>query len=361
MSLPEGVQAVTKPSGKIYYYYQAHRGTDRAGERIPLGSDPRDPRFWEKLPGRKAPKGTPGSFSALILAYRGPEGGIGSPEWERLSAVSKNDYGSYLDRLQASAGDRMVAEMTVADVYQLRDSMQATPHAANHMLAILQMLVKWSIPRQYRKDNPVTQVGRLETDDDGAKPWPEEGYHFVLERAPVQIQRAAFLGRATGQRREDLVRMRPADLEHDGINVRIGKLRDKKHFVPLSAEQMAEIRSWGVADLDRFIKADNGKAMSSKALGSKWDQWRATKAAKPIADLEMTIHGLRASAVVDRRLDGTEDNGIANELGMSVQMVTRYARFADKSKLARASRDRREARVVQLKTGTDLKTSPENL
>jgi integrase len=137
--------------------------------------------------------------------------------------------------------------------------------------------------------------------------------------------------------REDLVRMRPVALEHDGINVWIGKLGDKKHFVTLNAAQMAEIRSWGV---------------------SLWDQWRRTKAAAPIGNLDITIHGLRATAVVDRRLAGTEDDGIASELGMSVQMVTRYARFADKAALARASRDRREARVVQLgaKPGTDLKT-----
>ena len=49
---------------------------------------------------------------------------------------------------------------------------------------------------------------------------------------------------------------------------------------------------------------------------------------------------LRATAVVDRRLRGTEDNGIAADLGMSVQMVSRYARFADKAAEARTSRDR---------------------
>ena len=58
------------------------------------------------------------------------------------------------------------------------------------------------------------------------------------------LRRMAFLGRATGQRVSDLVKMRPADLADDGINVRIGKLRDKPHFVPLTAAQMTEIKSW---------------------------------------------------------------------------------------------------------------------
>jgi len=47
----------------------------------------------------------------------------------------------------------------------------------------------------------------------------------------------AFLGRAIGQRVSDLVKMRPADLADDGISIRIGKLRDKLHFVPLTAAQ----------------------------------------------------------------------------------------------------------------------------
>jgi hypothetical protein len=33
---------------------------------------------------------------------------------------------------------------------------------------------------------------------------------------------------------------------------------DKKHFVPLTAKQMAEIKSWGVRDLDFFITTGAG-------------------------------------------------------------------------------------------------------
>lgn len=57
-----------------------------------------------------------------------------------------------------------------------------------------------------------------------------------------------------------------------------------------------------------------------------------------------TLHGLRATAVADRRAAGTEDGAIADEIGMSSKMVSRYVRFADKAASARASRDRREGR-----------------
>jgi integrase len=152
----------------------------------------------------------------------------------------------------------------------------------------------------------------------------------------------AFLGRATGQRVSDLVKMRPADLAEDGINVKIGKLRDKPHFVPLTAAQMTEIRSWDVRDLEPFIATVTGRRFAPGYLEHVWLVWRETA---PIGGL--SIHGLRATAILDRRLVGASDGEIADEIGMSVKMVSRYLRFADKSASARASRDRRERKMAE--------------
>jgi hypothetical protein len=79
IELPSGVHAV-KSRGKICYYWHPNRGTSHEGKRVPLGRDPRDPAFWEKL---KAAQGKPSggvepwTFAALALAYRGPKGGVG--------------------------------------------------------------------------------------------------------------------------------------------------------------------------------------------------------------------------------------------------------------------------------------------
>lgn len=349
--MPRGIQTVRK-NGREYHYYAPGRGTDRAGDRVALGKDAQDPLFWQKLRKAKGEHGTRnGSFAALIAAYRA------SPEFSRLRPVSQKDYTPYLDRLDRAAGDRLVADMTSADVYELRDAMQATPVAANYMLTILRTLIKWGIPRKYRTDNPVIGVERIQVDDNGARPWPEEGYAFVMAHAPMMLRRAAYLGRSTGQRAGDLVRMRPCDLAGDGITLKIGKKRETEHFVPLTTANMAEIQSWGVTDLDLFLKSPAGGTLTAHHLGNIWRRWRASKKAEPIAGLVMTLHGLRATAVVDRQMKGTPDNGIADELGLSVQMVRRYSRFADKAQKARASRDRRERganeivnSVVRLKT-----------
>ena len=90
-----------------------------------------------------------------------------------------------------------------------------------------------------------------------------------------------------------------------------------------------------------------GKRCSDRNLNHLWNEWRSTPEAAPVRDLKMTIHGLRATAINDRRLAGAEDGAIADELGMSVQMVQRYLRFADKVASARASRDRRERQMAE--------------
>jgi transposase len=49
-----------------------------------------------------------------------------------------------------------------------------------------------------------------------------------------------------------------------------------------------------------------------------------------------TFHGLRATRVVELRLQGHSTAKIADAVGMSLQMIERYCRFADRKANARA-------------------------
>jgi integrase len=341
--LPKDIQPVKSRHGnRVYYYYTPGRGTKNPGKRIALGTDLNDPEFWRRFRDAKnEPTANAGTFAALMDAYKK------SPEWDRHRPATKTGYTHFLHRIEVAAGDRQVGALTRRDVYELLDSMKATPRAANFMLSVLSTIIEWGIPRGYRDDNPLVGIKRRKVDEGGHSPWPEQGWYFVQAHAPLYLRRVAYLGRVTGQRVSDLVKMRPADLAADGIYLRIGKLRDRKHFVPLTADQMTEIKSWSVRDLDFFITTMTGKRCTERYLNKLWNAWRETDEAKPIRDLTMTIHGLRATKIADLRLAGTDDGAIADELGMSVKMVARYLRFADKVASARASRDRRERKAAE--------------
>jgi integrase len=290
--------------------------------------------------GDTAPNPNALTFSSLIGNYRQHH------DYQDMRPASKRGYDHFLNRLEIEAGDRLVAALTRRDIYQLLDGMSATPRAANFMLSVLRTIIEWGIKRGHRDDNPAVGVKRIKMDDSGHAPWPEAGYTFVMQHAPVHLQRMAFLGRATGQRVSDLVKMRPANLVHDGIALRIGKLRDKAHIVPLTKDQMTTITSWGVRDLDFFITTPGGKRCTETYLNRLWNAWRESDEAKPIRDLALTIHGLRATKIRDLRHDGVADGSIADELCMSPKQVARYLRFDDKVAAARASRDRRERKLI---------------
>ena len=216
------------------------------------------------------------------------------------------------------------------------------------MLAVLRTVLEWGVEHGYRNDNAAIGIKPLKVDDKGHEPWSSAGWQFVIANAPTHIYRMAYLGRATGQRVSDLVKMRPADLAADGIYLRISKLRDKKHFVPLTGNQMAEIKSWGVQDLKFFINTPvTGNRCTAHYLNQLWNEWRASPGASPIRDLKMTIHGLRAAKIEDLRQAGCADGAISDEIGISETMVRRYLRFANKAESARASRDRREQKTTE--------------
>ena len=167
--------------------------------------------------------------------------------------------------------------MTRRDIYALFDQMSGTPVAANQMLAVFRTLLEFGVPRGYRDDNPAIGIKQTQVED--------RGHAHGLTRLPLRHGACAGASAAHGvpwschrQRVSDLVKMRPADLADDGINVRIGKLRDKLHFVPLTAAQMTEIRSWGVRDLELFIITPKGRRRFSPVyLFILWNRWHSTR------------------------------------------------------------------------------------
>lgn len=138
--------------------------------------------------------------------------------------------------------------------------------------------------------------------------------------------------------------MRPVDRDGSGINVRIGKLRGKEHWCPLTAEAIAEIDGWGVEPMQHYLPRPSGEMHTQQTFGAMLNRWKATKAGKPADDV--TPHGLRALAVCDRRIAGMTHQQIAAQIGMSLPMVMRYSRFIDQREAAEPGRNRVEKLVT---------------
>jgi len=125
----------------------------------------------------------------------------------------------------------------------------------------------------------------------------------------------------------------------DGLQIKVGKLRDRDHFIPLKASELAEIDSWSCSDTGPWITSVAGKPMTGHALGKALDRFLAK--VPELVGLTLNPHGWRAMAVCDRRLDGLSHQEISAQLCMSLPMVMRYSKHIDQERLAREANKRR--------------------
>lgn len=337
--LPEGVHAV-KRGRAIYYYWAPRRGMPGAPTRVPLGKDSRDPQFWQRIRELRGadPRLKEGSFQQLVARFKA------SAFFEDLKPRTQVHYEHQLGRIDGAFGELAVADMSVAGIYSLRAQFEATPVAANHLVAVLSTLLKWGLQHGFGRNNPCRDIIPIEIrDEENAKPWPEEIWRFVVANAPLDVRRAAFLGRACGQRRADLVKFGPHNRKDDGLAIRIGKLRDKLHVIPLTKAQLDELDSWTKADgkdIGPWIISPIDRTMSGDALGAALDRY--LERTPELKAVKLNWHGLRAMAAIDRKMAGAEHRAIGASLRMSLSTVERYIRHIDELQLARGVRDRLE-------------------
>ncbi len=282
------------------------------------------------LQGHDAP---PGSFKALIAAYKGSE------KFKKLSEGSQDGYSTYLAVIEKTWSHLPVHQLQPRHIYALQDRLSARPSAANMVVKVLRILLKEGIKKGYCLTNAAREIETLEEAGVGSEPWPESAFAFVLEHAPEHLKRAAILGRATGQRGVDLVKMRPADRRDNGIDMLVKKLRNERHFCPLTTDALAEIDGWGEEKMIPYINI-GGKRITEERLRR---EWKAFKEGNPDhLPQDITLHDLRASAVCDRRLAGIPHQQIADQICLSLQMVMRYSKHIDKELNAKAGMARLE-------------------
>jgi hypothetical protein len=160
--------------------------------------------------------------------------------------------------------------------------------------------------------NSAADVCPLHVDVENTCPWPDDAFKRVLGTAPEWIRRAAFPGRTTGQRRSDLVKFGRKHRRANGLQIKVGKLRDKDHFVPLKASQLTEIDSWSCSDTGPWITNAAGQPMGGEALGNALDRFLAE--VPELKGSNLNPHGLRAMAVCDRRIDRLSHQEVSAQL-----------------------------------------------
>ncbi len=324
VELPKGVHKVTS-RGREYYYFQAGRGGANQGERVKLPSDPRSPDFWAAI--RQA-QGistlTDGdTFGAVIDAYKQ------SPKYLALTPGSQKQYDQALKTARAAWGSLPAAGVQPVHVQAIMDGFAALPGKANTFLGGIRALSSWARSRGLL-DHSITDGVEPYAKTGGHKPWTPAQI-AAIPKLSSMVRRGVMLYLYTGQRGSDVVRLVPNMIDDGGFSL-VQRKTGREVWCPILPELEAEMATWEKRP-GPFLTQPSGRPFSRNRFSLMFERERAK-----IPDLAgTTLHGLRATAVVHLRRSGLSTAQISDCIGMSIAMIERYCRFADKKASGQAA------------------------
>ncbi|MBY8974632.1 integrase [Rhodobacteraceae bacterium NNCM2] len=326
VSLPRHVHRVTS-RGREYFYYQEGRGTPHAGERIRLPNDPQTPEFWHAVRQAQGAVGpTPtDTIGALIDAYE-----CAWPTMQRkLSKGTQDQYRRNLKPVREAWGDLPSFELRPRHVDALiRKIGETKPGRANNVLDALKAMCRWANgPIELMTHDPTQGVERF-AKGQGHQPWTEEQLAYAQENLKGALRRFYFLSRYTGQRISDVVRLGPNDEDEGGFSLR-QKKTGVRPWCPIFPELEAEMQTWDRRPGPYLLQEEGKSAGKPFSTNQMWKAFDRERAKHPILQGAVP-HGLRANAVIRLRAGGYTALQISDMVGMSVEMVEHYSRFADR-------------------------------
>jgi integrase len=351
VDLPKGVHRVVA-KGKEYFYWNPDRGKKEgaAFKAVRLPDDPHGPEFWvriRELQGDHAHESS--TVNAAIDAYEA------SPAFTRdISEGTRDQYRRALRKARKAWGNLPVAGIRPVHVKGMMDALAETPGAANNFLSAMRAFSTWALARDWIAV-PLTAGSDRVVTGGGHKPWTDEQVAAAHRCLAGDIRKGVMLMLYTGQRGSDMVRMGWPMIDEGGFSLKQQKT-GVEVWCPIVPELAAEMATWEKAP-GPFVKQPDGRA-KGRPYTRKLFSIHFDKARESIPELAgVTLHGLRATAVIRLRRAGCSTLEIESIVGMSAPMIARYCRFDDKKKTGQAA----VVRLAKAAAGNENGTRPVKL
>lgn len=354
VDLPKGVHRVVS-RGREYFYFQPGRGTRHAGPRIPLPSDRHSPEFWSAIrqaQGLGGPVATD-TFGVMLDGFLAHIDAGGSVSGKPLTVGTIDQYKRALRLSRAAWGDLPAKGLRPVHIQAVMDGLATLPGKANNFLSAMRALSRWARVRDHI-DHSLTEGVKPYSTDGGHRPWTEDQINAALTKLKGVIRRGVVLYMYTGMRGSDAVRLGRTHIDDGGFDLTTQKQK-RDVWCPIVPELAAEMATWE----DRsgpFLFHEGGRADGRRYTRKKFSEHFA-EARDEIPELAgVTLHGLRATAIVRLRREGLNPLQIQDIVGMSLAMIERYCRFADRKLSGQAAllslkRTRREQNCKTLLNG----------
>ncbi|WP_244500326.1 tyrosine-type recombinase/integrase [Methyloceanibacter methanicus] len=305
------------------YYFKSRPGTEEFTLEYLAWHEGREHRLEIG-----ASRTKPGSVSALVVKF------YRSAEWANLSDATKATYKGIIERFRVEHGHKPVARLERRHVRDIVAKKAKTPAAANNMLRMIRVLMRFAIEEEWRRDDPTLGIKSIRTRSGGFHTWTEDEIARFEKRWPVGTrERLAFsLLLHTAQRRGDVIHM---GRQH----VRDGKIRVVQHktgatlSIPIHPDLKAVLDAHK-SDHMTFLTTAKGEPFTAAGFGN-WFREACDAAGLPKG---CAAHGLRKAACRRLAEAGCSANVIASISGhATLKEVSRYTKAADQELLAEAA------------------------
>jgi integrase len=267
----------------------------------------------------------PGSFNALVVAY------LTSSDWRMLRPTTQATYRGILDRFRTEHGDKPIASLRPSNIRGILDARAGTPAAANNLLKVLRVILRFAVEREMLEANPASSVKPLSYKTDGFHTWTEAEIAAFDAVWPLGTQErlAKDLLLFTAQRSSDVRTMGRQHVQGDTIRVRQQKTGRELELPihPALRDTLAATPRSGLT----FIATPVGAPYTSAGFGN----WFSDAARKAGLQAGVSAHGLRKAAARRLAEAGCSASQIAAVTGhKTLKEVSRYTSSADQRGLA---------------------------
>jgi integrase len=206
-------------------------------------------------------------------------------------------------------------------IAQMRREMAATPNMANRLLTVLRMVFEYALEQELVDSNPAVGIKRL-AEGKRDRLLSQAEYAAIYAKSPPRLQVVLDLLRLTGQRVTDVLGIKRADLQAEGIYFQQRKT-SAKLIVRWSPElRQAVERAKALVGTVTGMTLLQGRAGKPVDYRSTHDQWVKACLAAGVEDAD--LRDLRPVAATEAKRQGLDPTALLGHTSQS--MTKRYLR-----------------------------------
>jgi len=242
----------------------------------------------------------------------------------RRSSLSKNTWDQYQvvgRKLSEIFADATYEQITPKDIVRLRMALADTPNMANRCLTVLRIVFNYALEMQLIERNPAVGVDRLKEPERERLLTHDEIARIKTNAAP-RLAILIDLMYLTGQRVNDVLRIRYADLTDEGIQFKQQKT-GKRLLVTWSPELRAVVkRAHALCGNVRALTLLHGRTGKAPDYSTTKLQWSEACAKAGVEDAQ--LRDIRAMSLTNAEEQGFNPTHLAGH--SSEAMTKRYLR-----------------------------------